>query len=422
MYAVNRTRRCVRGCAAALIAASSVALSGCATSLGENVGVTVYGDGPNVQLLWDEKHPWASEFQNSAGRFHLYGQYLSASRPVEQDLGAARVAGPQTLTFPLPSALRSTPESPICLFIARSRAEAAVPVRVPPQAGGDTARFQYVEWDAGVKAVTRAAQVTKEAQYLERTMSELQSEMSAIRADQARKQIREPADCQRAAAVAVADQRAPVDVAEPAAIPMAAQRLCIRRAKNLELYVNLDVAATIAWFSGAEQERKTDRTRAQIRKFQQHWAIWSSQVGRDYRPQVGAADENLPFVGVVIGAIRDWQAGGRTDANRATMARGVLDGYEGCLEDIPKQLRTQYEAWRRAQSNTAERDRLYAEWRVSACLTDLRTQNAAIESRAASFAEAQRRREALLASPEQAALQLPAGANRRMLNDKACSF
>lgn len=412
------------------VCASLLLMAGCATGLGTHAGVTVQGEGSTLELAWSPDHPWARQFQSEANRFHVFAQYRIGDQPVEQDLGAGSLIGtPAVVRFQLPPALRSAPESQVCLFIGRSRAESAVPIRMGPQAAGDTARFRYAEWEAGVRSATVAAQSQRESDALDRSVASIQTETRRVRAVQDQSGIRSAEDCKRLRPSAVAQESTPNNVVDPSLAGAVAQRICVRRARNMrrsevfERY-RIDVEEKVASFASDAQQPKSERTKAQLRQFEQQWTRWFDKTGADYRPELGSDLDLLPVVDTVYAAIKAWNNGSQhSPADRAIIVRGLLDGFDGCLEDANKQLRTQYEAWERARSNKPARDKLYVEWQQASCLNELQNQNKALTALSDALAEAQTRQAKLQA--QQGAAQAPAvltKPGRKVLNDEVCSL
>lgn len=406
-------------------------LSGCATTnLGGTVGTAVEGEGQAVDFSWIAEHPWAASFQQ-AGRFHLYAQYRRDGQPVEEDLGAGRLIAQRQIRFSLPAALRTVPEGPVCLFVGGGRNSAAVPVRAGAGAGGDTARFRYPAWEANVGTTSARRSDERDVAELGRVIPEAERRYRAEAEALAALGVRGAEDCGRLAVPSASVDTDPKDVVAPGIQASAAQRICVRRARNMrnpEYMRNsdyrIDTYDVVSHHRPAAVEANNpdaSRRQAEGRMFVSHWQKWIDQTGVEYVPEVGTSSEFLPLLGTLISSVKDWNAHRVAYPGTpapALIVNGILDAYKGCLDDVGKQLSIKYEAWQRTRANKPERDRIYAERKRSECvarvgeqgrmgqrISELRTELAAAQARLVAAGTVQ-----------------PRSAPRRLLNGEACTL
>lgn len=361
---------------ALLVTTGIAVLAGCAnSSLGDNAGVSVEGQGSRLTLAWESRHPWAAQLRQQAARYHIYAQYRHDSRPVEQDLGVARLdRDGAAMLFVLPDALKAPPESAICLFVSPGRQYASLPVRLTRQTAADTATFRYPAWEVSVTARTRQLFTQREVAMHAQQVSELEQQLQAMQMSLSTIGANAPQDCERLQANGRSDTGdQPADVIAPDRQAEKAQQICVRRARNVRVNYKIDLTQLTKSLLADKSLSEQDRRRAIGMLFLQHWHRWFDQTGIDYVPEIGSSSELLPMSKTTVQALRTMVDQADKDSTRREMAArsaatGMLDGYAGCLEDVGKQLVVKHEAWRIARVNQPERDRLYTERKRAECV------------------------------------------------------
>lgn len=360
----------------ALLAISIFAISGCATTtIGENAEVYVEGDKGTVNFTWTPNHPWAAQLKAQGHFFRLYAQYKVGGKPVEQDLGSPKISAQDRWLFQLPLSLKAVPESQVCMFVAGSRTFSGIPVRAKAEGGGDTVRFRYPLWEAYVRTNTQYSIWGNEVRVAEQAVMNLEAEWAKVQGDPQRRASLSEADCrQLAVRPTPSGNMVPANIVPPAQRADTAQRVCVHRTRNQRETSNANYKADLPNLLGQFMKDSfgstTDRTRHLAIEFQQHWSRWAGRVGPTYVPEVGNSRELLPTGSSLDNRIWAWNKsnGALSISERNAIVAGLLDGYSGCVEDVTKQLRIQYEAWQQASTNQPERDRQYAEWQRSICL------------------------------------------------------
>ena len=370
MSIASRARRSLGALAVAAALPIVSLIPGCATPLADNAGMFVEGARNTVFLTWDEDYPWTAAAKAQLPRLHLFAQYRSQSKPVEQDLGAVRSIDQRTLTFDLPTSLRNTPDGSVCLFFSASRSGTSIPVRIKSSETNDTARFRFPTWETAATASTRAALVSRRGDNLEAEIRDLETSLEAQRAALQKMGVQTRQDCAGIGgkvgdAVPLARPREAVD---PKLQEQASQRLCVRRARNLRVLTNLDPLEFTNSLSTDTAIAAGDGRRRMAATFRDLWTRWLDRTGVDYVPEVGKADDILPLNKVAEQALLAWIKSNRTDENRRVIATGLVEAFEGCLDDTRKQLAIKYSAWERARREQPRRDQLYVEHERRQCV------------------------------------------------------
>jgi hypothetical protein len=412
-------RRC-KGLVSGAVLASLLGLTACAgPGLGDNAGIAVQGSPDGVlQVAWDAQHPWANQMRQQSARYHLYAQYVSGGRPVEQDLGTASATPDGNgMRFLLPQALKAPPESSVCLFIGGGRASGALPVRLASADGRDTARFRFPAWEAQARLRTTDQLAQREDSALERQIAFIEGQITPMRAalQQAGLQTRE--DCQRLHLKnASIGQTTPADVIAPPQQGDKAQQICVRRARNMRINYKIDLPRMTQGLLADKTLAGNDRRRPLGARFLEQWQAWIDRTGMDYVPEIGPPDETLPLSGTTIEVLKAYMKSGSADDLREATT-GLLDGYAGCLEDVGKQLRVKHEAWDKARRMQPERDRLYLERKQAECTTrfdELARAEQDLQVKRSTLAQRQ-------APNAVAPGSIPPAAGTQILNDLTCT-
>lgn len=366
--------RKVRGLRAALASVmSSCLLIGCATNPKDVTGITVSGSRDQINVNWNQGHPWAGHFQSNPGRFRLFAQYRSGDKNVEQEIAAATLNESGGWTFKLPDALRQKADSQVCLLISERRSAQGIPVR-GAVGDRDTARFRYEEWEKLVLVRTNSKQ---DAQLVGQLESNLQrvSELLSIEKARLPGGVRTVSDCERAVKTEFDSnsQSRPKDVVDMARLDSVSEKVCVRRARNMRIYsgkgLSVDMAAQVSNYLKATSDKSSDRLRNAAIKFAEHWNRWFDSAGVEYVPEVGSSQDGLPVVGVVRSEIFRWNQSKefQSSARADFIVAGLLEAYDGCLQDVRKQLVIKRDSWERAHEYQPLRDKKYAEKKVSEC-------------------------------------------------------
>jgi hypothetical protein len=349
-------------------------LAGCAASdLDGNAAVLVSGDATSTEFSWAADHPWVRQFQAQGSRIRLYAQYRSAGQPVEQDLGAGTPVSAAQLRYRLPTTLRAVPDDgAVCLFLSTSRTGAAIPVRLSAKAQGDTARFRNPAWEGQVRTSTRSSLVQRDIDELTQGIAALDRSISGVQQGIAAMRVGSVADCPNAKRTAARNaQDDEPKVMSMDEIPDGAQRVCVRRARNMRNAQVVDVPQLVKQFNADQRTPGTARAHELAQKFQQHWAKWLSATGAGYVPEVGRATDTLPTGGALDGQIKQLNGNPASAPTLAPLvAMGLLDSYAGCLEDVGKQLRAMRDAQLHEQTNKPMRDQAYAEHVQKQCVAN----------------------------------------------------
>lgn len=407
-----------------------VQLAGCGTtSLGGNVGTGVEGEGQTVDFSWIPEHPWAGAFQQS-GRLRLYAQYRKDGQPVEEDLGVGRMVAARQIRFVLPRSLRAAPDGQVCLFLSGGRSGGAVPVRGAAGGGGDTGRFRFPAWESGVRAASARSAAERDVAELGRLIPDLERQIRTESDALAAQGVRQPEDCAHMRVAPSSGDVAPPDVIAPGNQAGTAQRICIRRARNMrnaEYMANaryrIDAQEAVSQYRPAQGEGGGDvrHRQEEARMFLGHWQKWIGQTGVEYVPEVGEPSEFLPLLGTFITAVGEWNVHRQTYPGTPpppVVVNGILDAYRGCLEDVGKQLTFKYEAWQKARVSQPARDRIYADRKRAECVgrvEELKRLDERLGVLRGQLTEAQGR---VASQPDAAA----PSSSRRVLNGETCNI
>lgn len=409
-------------------ALAAIALFGCASGgIGDNASTKVEGAQDSIVFSWEPDHPWASQFAEQGSNFSLYAQYVADGNPVEQNLGRPRKTAQQQWVFSLPRDLRTVPQSNVCLFFSHIRSSVSIPLRLKAMPGGDTARFRFPEWEQRVVASTKASKAEGELKAMEALIADSRLELSRLRTDLSRQGITRVEDCNRAADTPAVrgDEAPPADVVSPSQQAGAAERICVRRSRNMKRFrdeykIDLDVLAE--QLVSDTNIAANDQSKLRARAFLTHWAKWRDRTGPEFTPQLGTATEGLPTAGVLDDTIKTWNNTSipKTTASRQTVAAGLLDAYFGCLDDTGKQLAIRNAAWERSRALRPTRDRLFAERRLEQC----QAQVAGIETLAKELAVQEKNlsERKIVASSTERSQPENMGSRPAVLNGYTCSI
>lgn len=411
----------------AVAAASALALAGCATSLGDQLGTRVQGAGSQVTLAWVPEHAWDVPLGQRGAT--LYAEYPTATQSrVSERLASGRGGASRTIRFALPDTLRAVPTGPVCLVLQLEGTGTLLPVR-RGAAGRDPARMRFASWEAGL------------ADRTQRRVAQQQAAALASQVDDGRQQLAEGrarADRQRAALVragvptpeactavrvATLPAQAPYDVLPAAQHDDTARRVCVHRVRHwvdrfeargrrdarqaLALAVDrlstvpVAMAPVMAGFlrqPAPPGDAAFDQRRREAADFQRDWTRWRGQTGPDYQPHVGAPDDPLQLTAYAadlharfLRAQADPAALSFADGMRDMSPReqlglvgGLLDAYGGCVNDVRRQLGTKLDAWTALQREGPQRERLRQEFVAGQCRAD-HAALAALETRLAAL-------------------------------------
>ncbi len=358
-----------------IVCCGIVFMGSCASTPNKNADVEVIGNGSIVQFSWATDHPWAKQFQAQGMRMHLFAQYKSASLPVEQDLGVGIYAPPTQVRFQLSDTLLAVPDGPVCLFLSTSRAASAIPIRMPSDHQADTARFRNPAWEHHAVVSTRTSLTAKQERELSESLTALDQQIDLAHKLATKDGIATAADCVNVKATSSNLSDSMQGVLEPAEQEDGAERVCVRRARNMRnsLMINskylVDLEKMVNNLTIPRGAANSAVINVQIQTFQANWNKWISKTGVDYVPEVGTDSNFLPMGGILLSQLEQMNKSSVRDSDlEKTITMGLLDSYSGCLEDVKKQLNQKYVSWVHEQTNKPAREAAHSEYIRKQCV------------------------------------------------------
>ncbi len=393
-----------------LVALASALLAGCAMLPPAFHSYTrIEAEGSTVDFMWSSEHPWGRKFQ-MPGRIHLFAEYRSEGRVVNDDLGSGQSSAPRQLRFTLPNRLRQVPDAQVCLFLEDTRTGSEripgglIPVRAP---GSETIRFAHTPWTPYVRRNTlewRSTQVERDLRQTEKELSDFRNTCEGARTLPATDCGKEPTDT--------------------AGVPGAAQRLCVARSRDLRLTSDVtqwvDVHEVARTWVPAAGDPMAARRQAQRRGFLEQYRRWEKETGPYFKPDIAGIGGTLPIGDTLKHAIARWNETRRTRPAAPPpdeLAIGLLDAYDECVANVGKQLAEKRDAWQRCVREQPKRDREYDQHKQRLCRKRLAEWQEALNARRSELERIARQRAELEGKP------IPERASpRHLLNDVSCSL
>ena len=389
------------------IAALVVAVlgGGCATSLGEGVGVQVIARGNTLQLSWDERHGWQNQLSSRGAE--VVAEYEVEGRGfVRESVAHGRREGDRTIGFTLPTSLRNVPVKDVCLYI-QLPGNRLLPVR--QAAGGrDTARFRYAAWEGMVTSNVEQRALNEDVQVLSRHLAQLTEQYQRRTAAMQQRGWADPNACGSQQVARTEAERQPVGVMPADQREPAARKVCVHRIHMTRRALEQRIAATppanrmavVSAFArsaahapevaaellrlgpGSAVDTRTLRDRqTQARLLSDDLRRWGATVGPQFAPPLGKYDDvlmvatesrdaNVWFLLQIFGK----KEGLSSEAAPVPPVRdllgamgAVLDAYEGCVQDGKRQLDTISAAWADLQARAPQREQRVNEYFAQQC-------------------------------------------------------
>lgn len=415
--------------------AAVLVLAGCAaSSLGDNLGTDVVGEGSSVALSWDARHAWHTQL--SARGAQLVAEYAVEERGlVREVLGTARPVRERSIVFPLPEALKNVPKGEVCLYVQMPATNALLPVRMA-RAGQDTARFRYAAWEAQVASQSKLKYLAIDAETVEKELRGTRELRERRAASLAQRGIGSVQACDAIGTQrGVSTERAPISVVPAAQQDGVARQVCIGRIdysrrlflgrlaaekpENREALIKKFSVLAMAAPQAAEMLLKMQPSaegiataslqerQKQARVLAEDWRRYSPTVGKDFWPPFGKSDDYLEAIGEakggneyllrqLYGEAHGLPAVSTTPSTRDFFGAlgALMDAYSGCVEDGKRQLKAIADNWTALQATSPERERRVREYQVAECRREHRQLDALAEAEgktAADLAKVQER-------------------------------
>lgn len=378
---------------------------GCATSLGEGVGVQVVARGNTLQLSWDERHGWQNQLSSRGAE--VVAEYEVEGRGfVRESVAQGRREGDRTMGFTLPTSLRNVPAKEVCLYI-QLPGNRLLPVR--QAAGGrDTARFRYAAWEGMVTANVEQRALNEDVQVLSRHLAQLTEQQQRRSSALQQRGWTDPNACGSQQVTRTDAERQPIGVMPAEQREPAARKVCVHRIHMTRRGLEQRIAATppakrlgvLSAYAGSAAhasevatemlrlapsnvvDTKTLRDRqTQARSLNEDLRRWGPTVGPQFAPPLGKYDDvlmvatesrdaNVWFLLQIYGK----KEGLSSEAAPAPSVRdllgamgAVLDAYEGCVQDGKRQLDTISAAWADLQARAPQREQRLNEYFAQQC-------------------------------------------------------
>lgn len=351
-------------------------LTACVSKLDpKTAGTQLLGNKDKVRLLWTTDHPWAAGLARANGRIVLIGQYRAESGMVEERLSVGQLSNME-IEFNLPKALRTIPKGSVCLFIAESNRQNAIPIRLDTSRGGDTAKFRHDVWERSIRLETISRVRSEQAIALNISTESIRQELEIIKQRLASRQLVKASDCDRIKSTESSESAIPelIDTKQQNDI---SQRVCVRRARNMSLLrpeYRVDVHAFASALSNNSYADSPELAKSRAVRYIQHRSQWGSLTGPEYTPEVGSSSEILPVGKVVAEILARFNSSGgvvlSTEGRDAAI--GLMEAHSACLEDVEKQVRLRSDAWARARNNRPLREKMYMERLREQCQSDFK--------------------------------------------------
>lgn len=407
--------------------------AGCATSLGEGVGVQVVARGNTLQLSWDERHGWQNQLSSRGAE--VVAEYEVEGRGfVRESVAQGRREGERTMGFTLQTSLRNVPLKEVCLYI-QLPGNRLLPVR--QAAGGrDTARFRYAAWEGMVTSDVEQRALNEDVQVLSRHLAQLSEQHQRRTTALQQRGWADPNACGSQQVARTDAERQPVGVMPADQREPAARKVCVHRIHMTRRALEQRIAATppskrmavVSAFAGSAAhasevasemlrlgpsnavDTKVLRDRqAQARFLSDDLRRWGATVGPQFAPPLGKYDDvlmvatesreaNVWFLLQILGK----KEGLSSEAASVPSPRdllgamgAVLDAYEGCVQDGKRQLDTISAAWADLQSRAPQREQRVNEYFAQQCRIEHRQLGELVAQEANARAELARSQERL---------------------------